>query len=139
MDAKDVVNREIDRAKGTWIFEHPDHDHYVVLSHPGQPAPKVEPTFLRENFGIMPQHANRQHIKLLVDSDRHRPRPLDEIALERAGGRRERIQELRAELARLLAEEGVEADEHPSAGDPDAEPEPEVPPVTGKGRSAAKE
>jgi hypothetical protein len=136
----EVLARTAARAENTWVFDHPD-GHCIVLAHPGQPKPPTDPKFLRENFGIMPAHT---HLVRRLSESPHRPLTEAEKAVERAGNRQSRIDELKAELSRLMAAEGVEADRAASEdldgeGDGDGE-HPAVAPAgrAAKSRSAAE-
>lgn len=111
-DAQRVVDRAIERAGQTWVFDHPERPGVVILSHPGQPAPNMDPKSLRENFGIMPEHI--RHIKLLSASS-ERPLTEAEKAAEASGGLDAYIADLEEKLAAARAQKAVaEDDGHPA-------------------------
>jgi hypothetical protein len=66
-----------ERAKQTMVFEHPDGS-VIVLAHPGQQV-NMDPKFLRETYGILPQYLDQ--IKPLSES-KARPLTAEEKAAE---------------------------------------------------------
>ena len=99
MDKHEVIEAARKRAEQTTIFEHPA-GFAIILAHPGQELNR-DPKALRENFGIMPEHLDR--VKLMSESDEHRPLTEAEKALIRAGDVDARIAELEKELEELKA------------------------------------
>lgn len=67
-----------ERAKQTMVFEHPDGS-TIIVAHPGQSV-NMDPKYLRETFGIMPQHMGL--IKPMSES-RARPLTVEEKRAER--------------------------------------------------------